>query len=126
MKKKIITFLLICTMAVSLIAGCGSVDRETQESYRQLGITKLQEGDYEGAISNFQKALDESLGRIGVHEVDICYYKALAQFKAGQTDAAIETYTSLIDYDDDNAEAYFLRGSVYLQAANSEADEAKA
>ena len=29
-------------------------------------------------------------------------------------DGAIETYTSLIDYDKENANAYYLRGSVYL------------
>lgn len=126
MKKKIITLLLICTMAVSLFAGCTPVDRETQESYRQLGITQLQEGNYTDAITNFQKALDESLGKIGPHEVDICYYKALAQFKSGDINGAIDTYTSLIEYDEDNAEAYYLRGCAYLQAADRETDESKA
>ena len=125
MKKKIVTFLLISTLGVSLLAGCGPVDREAQESYRQLGIVQLQEGEYSSAVTSFQKALDESLGRIGQREVDICYYKALAQFKAGQIYAAVETYSSLIEYDDKNADTYYLRGSAYLQCAQAETDETK-
>lgn len=125
MKKKIIALLLISTLAVSVFAGCGPVDREAQESYRQLGITQLQEGDYSKAVTSFQKALDQSLGRIGKHEEDICYYKALAQFKAGQIYAAVETYNALIEYDKKNADAYFLRGSAYLQCAEVETDESK-
>lgn len=125
MKKKIIAFLLISVLAVSAFTGCGPVDREAQESYRQLGITQLQDGEYSKAVESFQKALDESLGRIGKHEVDICYYKALSQFKAGQIYAAVETYSALIEYDKKNADAYFLRGSAYLQCAQAETDEEK-
>lgn len=125
MKKKIIAFLLVSVLSTSLFAGCGPVDREAQESYRQLGITQLQEGDYSKAVESFQKALDESLGRIGRHEEDICYYKALAQFKAGQIYGAVETYNALIEYDKKNAEAYFLRGSAYLQCAQVETEEEK-
>ncbi len=126
MKKKLMTLFLICTLVFSLLAGCGPVDREKQESYRKLGISQLQEGNYIDAVTNFQKALDESLGKIGPYEVDICYYKALAQFKSGDINGAIDTYTSLIEYDEKNAECYYLRGCVYLQAAGSETDSAKA
>ena len=125
MKKKFITLFLVCVLGFSLLAGCGPVDREAQESYRQLGIAQLQEGKYSDAVTNFQKALDQSFGKIGARELDICYYKALAQFKAGQIYAAIETYNALIEYDDENADAYFLRGSAYLQASAGESDESK-
>ena len=76
---------------------------------------KLKENDYDAAVENFQKALDESKGKIGDIELDICYYKALAQFKNGDTKDAIETYDSLIQYDDENSDVYFLRGCAYLQ-----------
>lgn len=100
--------------AAVVLAGCGT-DREAQEAYRQLGIRQLQEGDFASATDTLQKALDESKGKIGAQEVDICYYKALAQYKNGDTRGAIETYDGLLEYDDENAEAYFLRGSVFLQ-----------
>ena len=100
--------------AAAVLAGCGT-DREAQEAYRQLGIRQIQEGDYASAADTLQKALDESKGKIGPEETDICYYKALAQYKNGDTQGAIETYDSLLEYDDENAEAYFLRGSAFLQ-----------
>ncbi len=113
MKKRMTILALIVSLL--LAAGCGSVDRETQESYRKLGLRKLSEQDYKGAADSFQKALDESRGKIGDVELDICYYKALSLFKSGDFKGAIETYDSLLAYDDENAEVYFLRGSVYLQ-----------
>ncbi len=125
MKRKIIAFLLAATLTISVFTGCGPVDREAQEAYRQQGITQLQAGDYSKAAESFQLALEESLGRIGRHEVDICYYKALSQFKAGDVLAAIDTYNALIEYDKKNGEAYFLRGSAYLQCAEAEVDEIK-
>ena len=114
MKKKIVSLLLICALAFPVLGGCSGTDREAQESYRQLGIKQLKEGDYQSAEESFQKALDESLGDIGAIEEDICYYKALCQFKNGDTEEAIETYTALIEYDEKNADAYYLRGSAYL------------
>ncbi len=59
----------------------------------------MKEAKYEDAVSSFQKALDQSLGRIRAQELDVCYYKALAQYKSGDTKAAIKTYDGLVDYD---------------------------
>ena len=120
MRKRIIALFLACMLAVPVLGGCSRTDREAQEAYRQKGIQNMQEGDYKAAEENFQKALDESLGEIGDVEKDICYYKALAQFKNGDVEDAIDTYNSLIKYDDENAELYYLRGSVYLAQDDKE------
>lgn len=120
MKKRIIALFLACMLAVPVLGGCSRTDREAQEAYRQKGIQNMQEGDYKAAEENFQKALNESLGEIGDVEKDICYYKALAQFKNGDMEDAIDTYNSLIKYDDENAEFYYLRGSVYLAQDDKE------
>ena len=114
MKKRNAAMILAGALLAMTLCGCGKVDREAQESYRLQGIEELEAGDYEAAVESFQSALDESLGKIGDEEIDICYYKALAQYKSGDADAAVETYTALIEYDEENADAYFLRGSVYL------------
>lgn len=101
-------------MAGSLIA-CGNKEAlENQAAYRQIGINDMQEGKYEDAVDAFQKALGQSVSSIGERELDICYYKAQAQYLAGDTKGALETYTALIDYDKKNADAYYLRGSLYL------------
>ncbi|MCI8327922.1 MAG: tetratricopeptide repeat protein [Lachnospiraceae bacterium] len=102
------------------MTGCKSKEKENQEAYRKVGINSMAKGDYDKAIQSFQKALDMSLGKIGEEELDICYYKAAAQFAKGDYDSAIETYTALIEYDEKNAQAYYLRGSVYLHMEKEE------
>lgn len=112
--KKYITITAISIMVCLSLWGCKSKDRENQEAYRKIGINSMVEGDYEKAIESFQKALDISMGKIGAEELDICYYKAAAQYANGDYEDALDTYTALIKYDKKNANAYFLRGSVYL------------
>ena len=71
---------------------CTSKSEKKALEYKQLGISQMKEAKYEDAVSSFQKALDQSLGRIRAQELDVCYYKALAQYKSGDTKAAIKTY----------------------------------
>jgi len=110
-------YMLVAVVSVIVsisLCGCSNKEQENQDAYRKIGINNMAEGDYEKAIKSFQKALDTSLGEIETEEIDICYYKAAAQFANGDYEDAIETYTSLIKYDKKNPNAYFLRGSVYL------------
>ena len=122
MKKKIMVFFLTGLLGMSmLLGGCTSKSEKKAQEYKELGIKQMQEENYEDAVNSFQKALDQSLGRIRAEELDVCYYKALAQYKAGDTEAAIETYDNLIDYDEKNWEVYYLRGSVLLADGQNEA-----
>lgn len=119
--KYIYLTIFIVTMAV--LTGCGSRNKEDLENelaYRELGISKMEEGSYEEAVEMFQKALDQSLAVVDELEIDICCYKAVAQYKSGDTDGALETYTALINYDDGNADAFYLRGTLYLELDQSE------
>lgn len=122
MKKRLLCVILVCLVGMT---GCRNTKerRENQDAYRQIGLNCMNEGDYDGAVEAFQKALDQSLARIGEVEIDTCYYKARAQYLAGKTADAIETYTALLNYDDKNADAYYLRGELYL--ANGQREEAK-
>lgn len=120
-KLKIYGIFVGAMLLAGVAAGCGNQKaKENQEAYRQIGINNLQEGKYEDAVEAFQKALDESLATIGEEELDICYYKAKAQYLAGDTEGALSTYTALVDYDKSNANAYYLRGSLYLLEGDSE------
>lgn len=115
MKKRVVTVFLTGLLAASmLLGGCTSKSEKKALEYKELGIKQLQQEDYDSAVDSFQKALDQSLGWIRASELDVCYYKALAQYKAGDTKAALESYSALIDYDAKNWEVYYLRGSVYL------------
>lgn len=98
---------------------CGQQENKEQDAYRQYGITCLESGNYEEALKAFQNALDQSLGKVGEREIDICFYKAKAQMLSGDTDAALETYNAIIKYNKD-ARAYYLRGNLYFDMEESE------
>ena len=121
--KRLLGILLASSLCLT---GCGNSREkmENQDAYRQIGINCMSEGDYEGAIDAFQSALDQSLAKITDREIDICYYKAQAQYQAGKTKDAIATYSALLDYDKKNADAYYLRGCLYQ--AEGKTKEAKA
>lgn len=103
-----------------LFAGCASGQErlEKEDAYRTIGINAMEDGDYTGAMEAFDSALAQAKS-IGANEVDICYYKAAAQFAAGSYVNAIETYDTLLEYDKKDAKAYFLRGCVYLKSSES-------
>lgn len=116
-------YLLLATVllgSVSVLAGCTTKEERLakQEAYRKIGITAMEAGNYIEAQSAFNNALSVSK-KIGANEMDICYYKAAAQYAAGSLTDAIDTYSVLIEYDDENSDAYFLRGCVYLKTNES-------
>jgi tetratricopeptide (TPR) repeat protein len=126
MGRKMRTLLLLLAAAL-LLAGCGkktdseakNQEAKNQEAYRKYGINCIESGEYEKAVDAFQKALDQSRGKVTSMEIDICYYKAEAQYLSGDYDGAAATYQALIDYNDD-AYSYFLRGCMRFQLGNQE------
>lgn len=110
------TGLLAATVVAAAVglSGCGGFDNSsTEEEYRLKGIDALAIGNYDEAISDFQNALEESLGGIGNLEVDICLYEAEAMYLSGDAESALNLYTSLIDYKK-YADVYYLRGNLYF------------
>jgi tetratricopeptide (TPR) repeat protein len=126
MGRKMRTLLLLLAAAL-LLAGCGkktdseakNQEEKNQEAYRKYGINCIESGEYEKAVDAFQKALDQSRGKVTSMEIDICYYKAEAQYLSGDYDGAAATYQAIIDYNDD-AYSYFLRGCMRFQLGNQE------
>lgn len=127
-------YLLIGTITLFVVvmgfAGCTSKQErlEKQEAYRKIGINAMEEEKYIEAIEAFDTALEQA-SAIGANEIDICYYKAAAQFAVGSFNSAIETYNALLEYDDKSSDTYFLRGCVYLktnESAKAEEDFAAA
>ncbi|MBO6215464.1 MAG: tetratricopeptide repeat protein [Lachnospiraceae bacterium] len=112
--------LLMVLGVIFMLSGCSPADVEAQQAAKNAGIEALKNGDAEGALNDFNEALAASGTWITPQVIDICYYKAAAQNVLGDTDGAIATYTALIDYDDNNAAAYFLRGSIYIGRGDSE------
>ncbi len=121
MNKKKLTYITALTMlSLTLMTGCMNERRENQTAYRQIGINAMESGDYAGAVDAFNSALGQCIGKITENELDICYYKAAAQYASGDSEGAVATYTAIIDYDKKAADAYYLRGCVYLKQGNTE------
>ncbi|QFJ53739.1 tetratricopeptide repeat protein [Pseudobutyrivibrio xylanivorans] len=111
MKKRLLTLALIIG-AAGCLTGCSRYNQK-EIQLRDQGVAAMEEGNYEEAVSLFDKALGCSIGKVTDLELDIDYYKAAAQFKNNQFEDAASTYTYLIKYDDKNYKPYFLRGSIY-------------
>ena len=120
MKRRLIILFLAINFTVAAL-GCSKYN-QSEVDLRDEGIAAMDEGDYATAIDKFDEALGKSIGKVTDLEIDINYYKAAAQFSAGQFDDAVKTYTYLLRYDSDNSDAYFLRGSIY--ASEGEIGEA--
>ena len=121
-RKKACLWIEIAAIAASctFVAGCTTKQErlEKEDAYRTIGINAMENGNYTEAIEAFDSAL-ELADVLGTNEKDICYYRAAAQFAAGDLNDAIETYNALLESDDKNSDAYFLRGSVYLKMNES-------
>ncbi|GHU42748.1 hypothetical protein FACS1894111_07190 [Clostridia bacterium] len=132
MKRKSYSLSIIMTLmgvlfCMPLLSACSSRDPQalTDElAYRQLGLNKMEQGDYGGAAEAFSDALDESLAIIEPLELDICYYKAKVQELSGDIQGAYDTYQNLISYNKKDYKAYYLRGCLHLR--QGEQEEAKA
>ncbi len=110
----------VCGAAAACIlaaGGCGDEKQiEKEQAYRQTGLERMDQEDYEGAIKAFDQALQERVGIVSNLEEDINFYKAHAQMETGKIADAIATYSAIIEYDKKNADAYYLRGCAYMSA----------
>lgn len=109
--------MIIC--AGLTLTGCGEKETDAALAYRKIGINAMSVGDYVTAIDSFQKALDQSKGKIRNLELDICMNKAEALYLNGQAEDAIAVCDAVLAYDKDYANAYYLRGNLYLQQDDS-------
>ena len=120
MKKRIISLLLFLSMA-TVFAGCTKADRiENQQKTEELGLSLMDQGDYEGAVETFDNALGYCLGNITNKEIEINFYKAAAQYMSEDVEGALATYTAIIDYEKKDPKPYFLRACAYLKQGENE------
>ena len=117
-RRRVISAALLLCMGM-MLTGCGEKNTENALAYRKIGMNAMAAGEYEEAIKNFQLALDQSRGQIRNLELDICMQKAEALFLNGQTEDAMAVCDAVLAYDKSYANAYYLRGNLYLQQSDA-------
>ena len=110
----------ILALAAGMISGCSLKTAENREALRMSGIGKLDAGDYAGAISDLEEALDLGKGRVGSMELDILKYRAEAEYKIGDYRAAAHTYDVLSQVDGEKPEYAGLHCLLSIRAGDTE------
>ena len=116
-KKRGLALVLLLCVGLS-VTGCSKDRTDDELAYRKIGIRSMEQGNYKEAVDSVQKALDQSKGKIRNLELDICMNKAEALYQNGQPEDAIAVCDAVLDYNDKYANAYYLRGNIYLQEGN--------
>ena len=93
--------------------GCAENDAQKALLNRGRGIACLYQGDYQTAIKWFGDELNISSQSNDIR-IDTLYYKAEAEQKSGDYQAAVQSYGQIIDLKDD-AGTRMLRGMAYMQ-----------
>lgn len=92
--------------------------------YRGQGIAYMGLSRYEEAAQALEKSLSYCYGTIGDLEFDINYYLAVAYYKSGNIDKAVDVYDAILALRPDEKTAYYLRGGLKLE--KDEYDQADA
>ncbi|XME04224.1 tetratricopeptide repeat protein [Lachnospiraceae bacterium C1.1] len=87
---------------------------------RGKGIASMGLSDYEAAVKYLEDALSESDGRITDLEYDISEYLAVAQYRNGDKEGAVDTCNAILNLDDKKSDVYYLRGKAELGLGNKE------
>ncbi len=107
--------MLVALMGVCFLTGCSKEAQESRVNYRQEGITYMEQGKYAEAVASFDEALTQKIGGVDADDIDICFYKAAAQYAGGNVEGAIVTYQAIADFLPEEAEAFFHLGCIYIK-----------
>lgn len=98
---------LTAALCMAVTAGCGK--SENKYTYREAGIEALNAGDYESAIVSFDEAIEASNALVGSFDIDVLKYRAEAEYRAADYQAAADTYGILIQVDEERPEYLNMR-----------------
>lgn len=119
--KGLVLFCCAVMVSVSALTGCSGNGKE-REALRISGIEKMDAGDYAGAAQDFEAAIQASTGRVGGFEIDVLKYRAEAEYKLQDYQAAAHTYDVLLEVD--KAQAEYLYRAALTKALSGNAEGA--
>ncbi len=97
-----------------------SAGEDLRSVYRGMGIAYMGLTDYESAVFCLEAALQAGNGTPQDIDFDINYYLAIAYYRNGQPEEAIERYDAILALRPKDRDAYYLRGCVYLYTGDYE------
>lgn len=110
--------------ALACFNACETSGEDKQLTYRGKGLAYLGLSQYDNALDSFKLALEQSNGIVKRMDYDINFYMAVAEYKSGKLEDALKTYTAIVQVDEKNSNAYYLRGKVNLDLNNMDAAKA--
>ncbi|MCR4657641.1 MAG: tetratricopeptide repeat protein [Lachnospiraceae bacterium] len=120
MKNKRVFFFFAVILTMSFfMPGC-SIEKE-KRSLREEGIAYMGAGDYQSAENSFLTALSVTNGIVRDIDIDISYYLGVCEYKQGRYDDAEDTFSAIIGIDDDEEDAWYMRGKVRLTKGDKSA-----
>lgn len=118
-------FLLLLFVVGGAAYGFMRHQRETKkQELLKEGIELLEESRYEEAITRLDEAVQWSKGKVGEFETTVLLYRAEAEFRLEDYDAALNTYGILRKEDPENEE--YKRGEAYCKVKKGDYDGALA
>lgn len=108
----------LAAFSILVLAACSGKGKEREE-LRMAGIAKMDAGDYAGAAQDFEAAIQASSGRVGSFEIDVLKYRAEAEYKLGDYQAAAHTYDVLLEVDKEEPE--YLYRAAFAKALSGDA-----
>ena len=101
-RKKSIT--LICAVLCVACLFCGCRKGPDKYEVRESAVALYNQGDYAGAITAFNEALEASGGEVTDLQYDILKYRAECEIRTGDYVAAKKTYGALVELDQESGD----------------------
>ena len=103
------SFMAACAAVIAAVSFSGCADKGPDKyELRKEAVAMFNAGDYEGALTKLNEALDASRGQVSELQYDILRYKAECQLRTGDISAARDSYNALLILDENagNLEQY--------------------
>ena len=112
----LLTLIALLAIALPVSAQNGAkCDLKTESDYVDRGNTKQSSGDDQGAIDDYNCALE-----LNASNTDALFGRAYSYANIGEDDRAERDYTRLLELDPNNGSAYNNRGNIYYSRGDND------
>ena len=126
-KKRVIKAVIawaVCVVALVVVAAvtfhlAGYLTTSKIRQYRASGLEKLERGNYSEAIEDLDLALEKAGKRTGF-KVDVLSYRAEAEYRLQDYDAAVYSYELLLEMEPRAPEYRYLQSLCYSQMGKTD------